>query len=359
MVSIAQKIFGSLFGKKKDRILHDISEEDINKSKKVKAQSKYIQSLEAQISKRQAQDRLKKVEKKDFEDEVDLIKQLEEKEEEIKTKKYKNSFDLFKIPLLMKKNKKFKVELTDKDDNTIFDALKTFLILKNGDIAIQGESGEVWAEGPTLRHIIHKPESIRNQIRRKRILLPYDENFKPLPDLENMEIPEMSYDIEDGKWNISEERIKKVKDMIIERDEDIRDLRDDKKKNEQTIADLRNKVQDLELAKDNWKKQTENSQAELSVALANEKEMSKNFVQLDRDLTVAQDQKGLADNIKEKYDEALKEIIEELEDEKAKTKLKRARLEIWKDIKRARKLLPKEVPEEKTEEKEETKNINK
>ncbi len=350
MTSIAQKILRSF--KKKDRILHEISEEDIERSKKIKAQAKYIQSLEAQISKRQAQDRLKKVKEIDTNEEIDLIKQLEKKEEELKLKKLKNAFDLSKLFKKLE-NKKFRdrFEIADKDDKAVFDKFKTFLILDNGNIAIQGKSGEVWADGSTLRQVIHKPESIKNQIRRGRLLLPFDENFKTIPDFENLEMPEMSYNEEEDNWNISEERIKKVKEMIMERDYLITELREDKEKNEQTIADMRNKIQDQSLAINNWKKQTENSQAELSIAMKNDKEMSKKFYQMDRDLSVSQEQKLLSDDIKEKYDTALKSVLNELEDEKSRTAIRKAMQQVWNDIREARKMIPKiEIKQEEVKE---------
>ena len=46
--------------------------------------------------------------------------------------------------------------------------------------------------------------------------------------------------------------------------------------------------------------------------------------------------------LKEKLDNSLKELSEELESDKAQTKLKRAKLEIFKDFERAKKLVPKE-----------------
>lgn len=357
MVTIAQKILRKIIPKKKERILREISEEELEQNKKLNAQSKYIQSLEAQISRRQAKDRKEHVEEQDNLDDIELIKQLERKSEEIKRAKYIGSYDLARLFRKLEKDKRFsqKFEIVDKDDKTVFDKFKTLLVLPNGNIGIKGKSGEIWAEGPTLRHIIHKPESIRNQIRRGRILLPYDENFNILPDLENLEHPEMTYDDSDYSWHMSEERVKKIKELIIERDKEIQDLREDKEHHEQLIADLRNKIKDMELAKNSWMNQSLQAQTQLSVALANEKERNKRFLELDRDLTVAQEQKLLADDVKQKYEDAFKQIIDELEDEKSKTLVKRAKLEVWNDIKRARKMLPKEVlvnPEEKEENKE-------
>lgn len=348
-----QKFWWWLISKKdNDKILREIDESKIKENKIIKDQAKYIQVLEARESKRDAIERAKKVEKKEVVDDVDLIKQLEKKQMIIDKERYKGAYDLFRLFKKLDKNKKFKerIEIRDKDNVKVFDIFKTILVLKDSNLAIQGRSGEIWAEGPTLRDIIHKPESIRNQIRDEKILIPYDENFNPIPDLEMIEMPEMTYDEENDEYNISEERMEPVKKLIIKRDVQIRKLREDKETKEQTIADLRNKNQDLELAKQNWKSQTENIQSDLSVALENDRLMRKKWAEMDQDLTTAQEQKELESEIVSKYKSAFATLLGELEDEKSRTKVRKAELEVWRDIKRAKKLLPKQS--EDTEKKE-------
>lgn len=358
-----RKSFNNLFGrKKKDRFLTSIPEDKIEDNKIIKEQAKYIQSLEAQLSKKDAKERQKKVKQKNIQDDIDLIKELEKKQIEIDKKPFKNSYNIGKLFSKLVKDKKFAktLEIVDKDDNRVFDIFKTFKILNNGEIAIQGKSGEIWAHGPTLNHIIFKPETLKNQIKRKRILLPYDKNFNFIPDLEKWTIPEISYDERDNSYHESEERKIYIKDKFIELDKENRKLKEDKEHKEQVIADLRNKLQDVELAKKSWKSQAENSQSELSIALENGREAINKIGELHRNLATAQGQKLLSDKINDIYDDAFEKILKELEDEKAQTTLRRIRDEVQTDVEWAKKQFPVEkhttIIESKEEEEKEEQN---
>lgn len=326
--------------KRKDRILTDIDEETIKKEKIIREQQKYIQSIEAQLSHQSAKERKKRVDEVNLQEDLSLIRELEAKQEEIEKEKYYGSYNLATLFKNLSK-KKYHVDITDKEDKIIFDRLKTIRILNNGTLAIQGKSGQIWSEGNCLRDLIHKPESFKNQIKRKRILMPYDEKFNYTVDLNELEKGEMSYDTNTKEWNVGEEMRKKVTEMIKDRDVIIQELREDKRHHEQLISDLRNKIQDMELAKESWKSQAENSQKELSIALENEKQMSSQFNNVDRNFLVATENKNLLEQIKDKYENAFDEIAEEIEDEKSRTKIKRAKLEVWTDIKKAIKMVPK------------------
>jgi len=184
------------------------------------------------------------------------------------------------------------------------------------------------------------PESFRNQIKRRRILMPYDQEFNRSVDLNEIMEGEVSYNPEEDLWNIGEEKRRKVTEMLIERDKLIQELREDKKHKEQVISDLRNSLQDIELAKESWKHQADNSQKELKIALENDRLITQKFNEINRNYTVSMEHNSLLEEVKDKYETAFDEIAEELEDEKARTKIKKAKLEVWNDIQRARKVMP-------------------
>lgn len=325
-IRFLKNIWNGLTGKSNvvDRRLTPISEENIKKNKIIKEQQKKIKSLEAQISKDIADKRKQNVQKQNIFDEIELVKELEGRSEEIKRKQEKAVFDF--LPLFKKliEDKKFKVDLCDADDIIPFDVFKTIKIMENGDLAIFGKSGELWSRGKNLREIIWKPESLWNQIRRRRILLPYYKDFKPKIDLENEEMPEISRG-EDGEFNISEERYRKIRDMMCEDKELIHKLKEDKEHLEQTIADLRVSKQDEELAKKSWKNQAENNQTQLAIAFKNEKEAMSRIHQMDRELTLAQEQKLMADELKDKGEEIFEKLAEKLEDKKGKDAVQTAK----------------------------------
>lgn len=352
MVSLGKKIWNSITGKKKtrERILRDISEDSLKSDKEKNAQAKYIQALETQVSKFSAEKRHKQVDEINTQDDLDLIEKLKEEQKRLEKEKYMNSYDLMLLFRKLIKNKNNfanKLEISDKNDVHIFDKFKTIRILKNGYLAIQGRSGEIWAEGPRIEHIIHKPESLKNQIRRGRILIPYNEDLRFVPDLENYEMEEMSYnpeaENESERWNISEERFKKVKEMIMERDELINQLREDKEKNEQTIADLRRKNQDLKLSMKSWQTQAETNQSNLSAALDHEKQMSQRLLSVDRDLAIAQEQKKLTEEENKALETAYGSVVEELEDDKSKSERRKAKDEVHTDLAMAKKLVPEQI----------------
>jgi len=325
--------------KKKDRILTDLDEDTIKKEKLIKELVKKNQSLEAQLSHISAKKRKDKTEERNLQEDLSLVQELAEEQEKIENERYYGSFDLAKLFRNLPK-KKYHIDISDKDDKVIFDRLKTIRILNDGSLAIQGKSEQIWSEGISIRDLIFSPESFKNQIKRKRILMPYDKDFNRSVDLNEIKEGEVSYNPDSDEWNIGEEKRRKVTSMLIDRDKLIQDLREDKKHKEQLISDLRNKIQDMELAKDSWKHQAENSQKELSIALENEKLMSGGFNVTDRNYTIAMEQKALLEEVKDKYERAFDEITEELEDEKARTKIKKAKLEVWNDIQRARKVMP-------------------
>lgn len=345
MVSPIGKFFRWLTNSDKPEKILTPYNPDVEENIIIKEQAKKIQALEGQISKIRADKVREKVIRDNVSSEIELIEELQKKSQSIEREKYHRPFSLlaFYKRLLTNKNFAEKLELVDKDDKKVFDKFKTFVILDNGSIAIMGKSGEVWAEGNNLDEIIFKPETFKNQIRRGRITLPYDENFNYIPDLEKVMMPEMSYDEEEDKWNISEERLVPFKEMIIDRDKRIFELREDKKFNEQTIADLRNKVREIDLAVRSWKSQAETSKAELSIALESARDTSSKMAEINRNYVVAQEQKLIVDNLNEKLNNILDKLAEQLEDEKSKTALRLAKDEIQADIGWARTQIPKEI----------------
>jgi len=309
-----------------DRILTSL-DADKEESQKVKELMELVRSYESQLSHIMAQRRGKKIEQIDKEDDITLIKKLDKENERLKNQNYEGSYDFMFLFRRLIKDKKFakKLEICDKDDNIVFDKFKTFRILNDGSLAIQGMSGTIWSEGSSLNYVIWKPETLRNQIRRGRILIPYDSEMNPVIDIENEEIEEMSLDPKDDKWNISEERMKKIKVSIREKDSIINNLKIDKKYHEQTISDMRNKIQDLELAKNKWKNNAENSQSELSVAMQGHNEILKKLGQLDRDLVISQDQKQLIEQMKEKIEEKFKKVLDKLTNKDSQEAIENAR----------------------------------
>ena len=345
----------------KERILTEFNPDIESKDEEIKKLLlvtkelyKKNQSLEGQLSKIIANKKSKETEQLNKIEDIELIKELKENSKEIERKKYDGSFALIELFKELRDNKKFRenFELVDRNDKKVFDIFYSFVILPNGNIGIQGRSGEIWSEGRTLNEVLFKPETIKNQIRRKRLLLPYDENYNYIPDLEKLETKEITYNEKDEIWEISDERTKPFISCLIERDKSIHQLRKDKAHHEQVITDFREKLKDMELAKESWKNQVEFNKSQLHLALDNEKQTTAVLGRLQRDLVVSQQQKEISDELKDKLRIALDKIVEELEENLSQTTERRKKDEVMRDLEWAKTILPEKttvIEEEKLE----------
>jgi len=315
-----KKFFGI---KDRSRVLTHLNP-DSEESKKLKEAFKKIKSLEAQISDEKASKVKKEDDKKDFLDELRLIKEIKQKSEKIENKKFEGHFEINKIFDLMKRYTKLKIELTDKDDKKTFDLFKSFVILPNGNLGIKGMSEEIWAYGSTLNHLIHKPESIKNHIKRKRIPLPFDSEHRFIPDLEKIAIPEIKYIPEDDEFRESEELVRPIKDMIMERELQINKQRVDISYLESLNANLTRNLRNIERSFSLLKSQMSIENSELTQSINGMLEMSKRLGSVTRLNNQLMQQKMTTDEIKDMQEEVIKKLIDEAENEKSKVALRRA-----------------------------------
>jgi len=127
--------------------------------------------------------------------------------------------------------------------------------------------GNLLSAGAELRSVIYKPESLANQLKRKRILLPYDKHGNKFPDIEEELVPECYYDEIEDKFKWTSERRVPFKDAIASREAQLSESREYIEHIEQTNIDLKNRLRDLERAKKLLDSQAEVSQTELSKAM--------------------------------------------------------------------------------------------
>ena len=308
----------------KDRLLTPLGDEtEWNKEKKELI--KYQKSLEGQIAKTQADKRQKKFDDKNLIDEIDLVKELKSKADKIEAKRYEGLYSLNSLFNKLAKNKKLKIELVDKDDHTVLDYFKDFVVLSNGNIGIRGVTGDVWIEGKTLSHIIWKPETLATQIRRKRIQLAYDKDFQIIPDLEKVMMPEIKYDEDDGEFYESEEVMRPFKEMLMEKTKEINNLLEDKVYLEKTNELYNKKIQQIERAFKVLKQRAEIGDSETSKAIESNIDSLKAVGKMARDNIILQDQKLTSDELKDNKEQIITELATTLEDEKSKTSEQKAR----------------------------------
>lgn len=289
-----------------------IDEEMIKKDRIVQEMAKKLQSQDAQLSKIFAEKKSESDKTNPDESLIQKVSELENQKQELTNKKFKNSVSLKKIFKELSKpkykKKKYQIDVTDKDDKVILGKFNDFIILPDGSFGISGTDGKMLSYGKTLRQVIYKPESLANQFKRRRITLPCNEDYIFIPDIEEYELPECSYDEESGKIKWAKIREKPLKKLIIEREMLIRDKDMYIEKIEQDKVDLVRKLRDVERASRIHKNIGETSQTELSKAM----DMSIQFEQKVGDLQMRVVKLQELQLINERLLDGIKNINQEL-----------------------------------------------
>jgi len=303
--------------------------DEVEQSIREKELIKKVAGLEGQLSKIQADKRIKKVDDKNLIDELGLINEIKDKSNEIEHKKHDGTFSLGAIAIKLSENKKLKIEIVDKDDSRKFDYFKDFVVMNNGNIGIRGKSGEVWAEGKELSDIIWKPETLKNQFKRKRIQMCYDKDFKFIPDLEKLMMPEIGYDEDSEEFFESERDMRPFKEMLMERTQEINKLTE-RNAYLDKVTELKNKkIQQIEQSWTILKQRSEIADSETSKAIGSTIDSLKAIGSMARENAVLQDQKLTSDELTEKKDLIINALMDTLEDEEGRTAQQKAK-DAWK-----------------------------
>lgn len=307
------------------RETYPVDEQSIKDNKIINELVKKLKSRDAELSRVKADQNLKAQDQQESSEMDNMAEELQRQSSNLKKKRYGGATSLKDIFLsLDKKNYRNKVEITDKNDKRIFGIFGNICVLNNGHLGLQDNNGRILAQGPTMRHIIYKPESLGNQMRRKRILMPCDENHIFYPDIEEIELPETIYDEKEGKIKWATVRKKPLKQLVQEKDEIIRDSHNYIEKIEQDKVDLVNKNRDLERALRVQKNMAENSQSELSKAMDKSIQFEQKMHGLQMRVIGLQEMK----NINEKLIDGIKsinlELLEKVQEVGGKTEFTKA-----------------------------------
>ena len=308
---------------RQDRYVYPL-DPDLIKDKTVQELIKKIQSQDAQLSnifaeKKKREDLLKDTDKKDL-----FIKDLKEQKQEIDQKRYENPVSLRKIFQKIIQDKKYIVDITDKDDTVTLGRFKDIVFLPGNFMGVIDTYGNIVSYGKTPSQIIYKPESLANQLRRKRIALPCDKEGIFYPDLESYEIPECVYDDATGKIQWAKFRKNEVKKMVVERENIIHQLTEELKYNEQLIISLKRKLNDKERAGDIYKNKIDITQTDLSMAMEKCLQYEQRFGEMQNRIVTLIEMKNIADNLYHGLENVNRELIEKSEEMGTKTEFRKA-----------------------------------
>ncbi len=298
---------------------------DVEKDNIIKKLAAERQSLKAQIGEYKAQEKEVEEDSKDEQIKEELIKRLNKKQEIIEEKRVGRNFSFGKFyarifgvdfTKAMKKKNYFKesLEITDKDDVEVLGMFKDILSLNNGDLGLLDTNKQIIARGKTLSDIIWKPESLNNHMRRGRIPIPYNVDGNFVPDLENMQMPEIVYNEEKDDYDEAQEFTRPFKEMIIDREKEIQRLQKLTERGELLITKLTRQNDDLKRTSHVLKIRSEASTTELSKVMEKSLEYDKRIGEMHRKIVALSETNAMKEIMKERLEHINRQLMEKVEE---------------------------------------------
>lgn len=324
-MGILKRISNFIFGKKRPTYHTTPLEEDrIRNSEIFQEMSKKLQTYDAQLSEISAKKRQIDVQKINQQLEEKKIDELNRQDSELRKKEYSNSSSFRNLFYLMFNNKKFRksLEIVDKDDVRSFGKFGDIIVLNNGDMAVVDSNGNILSQGRSIRQIIHKPESLTNQVKRKRILLPCDKNYIFYPDLESYEINECTYDEKTDKIKWAKVREEPLKQMILKREQRISQDRQYIERLEKMQSEQVTKIKDLNRKLNVLENKKEVVDSELSKSLEIQKQTYEKIGNLQKKIITLSGSKEILDDMRNRLENVNKKLLERVEEMNAQSKFR-------------------------------------
>lgn len=286
---------------------------DINQENKALRQENA--SLKAQTGKALA--KLKEISEEDKEKnkEQEIIKELNKSNREIFLNRFGQTVSLTKFFREFIHNRKFResLELTDKDDKEVLSKLGDILVTENGELLVVDIHGNPMSHGNKLSNIIYNPATFGMQLKRGRLLMPYDKDFNPAQYLEDLEVNDVTFDKDLQEPRETTEFRGKVKDLLIQKVKKIYEQTDDIARLEGAITKLNTEVVDLKRAKKFWQNKAETNESELSQALASSTQFDSRLADMHRSNAKLQDYKVILEQRNEIQQQVINKIMSRLE----------------------------------------------
>jgi hypothetical protein len=332
-----------------ERIRYPIDEDKIKSDKLIKAQQQQIQGREAQLAKIFALEREKKEAEKEEDYREEIAQRLKENHEEIKGKRFTHTFSLRTFMNRIGHKKKpskigKKLEITDKDDKITYGILGDILVGDDGYVIITNEKDEIIAYGRDFNQVIWKPEALANYMKRNRIPLAIDEEGRPVMDFEEEEHSDVMYDSDNDEYRETEMKRRPVREMLIERDERIRELQRSMERLEQMNIQKEYKITTLNRTVRLLENRSNLSQSQLSDTLSKAMEFESSVAKIHAEKTKLTEIKALYENLIEKYKSLNDRLLVKLESNGDKTMREYVKAEVADDLELLRGFLPQKEP---------------
>lgn len=290
----------------------------------VNAMSRKLQSQDAQLSKIDAQSKLKsELDDQLFRDQEQILN-LQQQEIDKKKEKFEGSLGFDELQKMLSKTKfRDRIVIADRNGEVIFGRFGRFLFLPNGWLGLQErDSGKIISYGQNMDQVIYKPESLRNQLMTGMLRLPCDKNFKFYPDIEKVMVPEPLFDEETGQIKWAEmreapllEMVQRLKQESMDKDGYIEQLEADK-------IGLVSHLNDVKRALGIHKKTAEVAQTETSKAVGATMQYQTSIGDLQRRVVHLQEMKTINDKLISGYEEINQKLLDKMEEVGDKTKFR-------------------------------------
>jgi hypothetical protein len=322
-----------------------LNEDERAKFKKVLIENETLKAQQG-LSNSEKRAEQEKISEKDREQEV--IKDLNEQALLINKNRFGDTMSLTKFFGEIAKNRAFKdsIEITDSDDKEIFGKFGDILVSnKDGSLILTDVYGNPISVGHRINDIIFKPETLFNQIRRKRILAPRDKDLNPIPDIANLEINDVSYDEPTKTWIDTQEFRDTIRNLLIKRDKIIRAKNEKIEILELTQIEQRKKMEDLQRSLNTYKSLKDTISSESSTASNLVLQTLGKNGEIQRTISQLTELKALNESQISTYKGIIEDLLEKLRSTGNKTLYEQAEEKVFSQAERFKNLLPERITE--------------
>ena len=295
--------FKSLFGGTRREVVMPLDPDKIKDNETIKALTQQKTARDAQLGKLLAEKHAEREVEKSKDKEKEIIEKLNQQDKEIKNKNVGRLFSLRQFFIDYEKGRRWKdqkLEITDREGKEVLGKFGDIAIGENDTLILLDSHKNPLARGKQLNQIIYKPEALANYIKRKQLPIPYvlDDDGIPhfVPDLDNLEHFDVSYNKRDNQYELTEEVEERVKHLLIKKHQIISKLRNDKERLENININLKAELDDAKSSSRVLENQSSNYKTQLSKAMDSTIQFETRVSNMQKEISTLRELKALQES---------------------------------------------------------------
>ena len=333
-----------------------LTQDDVRKHKVLVQE---LATVKAQLARMKAEQREETEKEKAKDKEQEVIKDLNKQLDEINRSRFGKTISLGKFFLMnfkliekgTGKDKQYdlipkkdrKVEITDKDDSEVFGILKDIQVTEKGHMLITDIYNNPMIYSTKIDGIIYKPESLLNQLKRKRLLIPKDKNYNTIVDIENLEVNDVVYDDDTKQFKETIEYKVKVRELLIQKQKIIQDKEAYIERLELAQVNQTREINDLKRSILVAKNQSQTYQSELSQTMGITMQLEAKMSDMQRKVTTLTEMKAYYEIQLVTFQRIIDKLLQKMEKSGDKGLYEITKEEVFLDLERAKNLLPETI----------------